>query len=132
MNINTYKHNENPTVGVLDLDGELDASNYTDAIEAAKQLFQAGTRKLVIDLSKVPFMSSAGLMAIHTITLLFRGEADARESGFRAIDPARDQIAQANVKIIQPQPQVDRVFDTVGLKRFFQFYADVDAAVKSF
>lgn len=132
MNINTRKHEADPSIGILELNGDLDASNYTDAIQSAKELFQGGVRKLVIDLSKVPFMSSAGLMAIHTMTLLFRGEADGKDTGFRAIDPTRDKAAQTRVKIVSPQHQVDQVLDTVGLKRFFQFYPDLESAINSF
>jgi anti-anti-sigma factor len=130
MNINSYKYETDPSIAVLQLDGELDSSNYLAVIDAAKKSFQEGSRKLAIDLSKVTFMSSAGLMAVHTITLLFRGEES--ETGFRAIDPERDRTAQARVKLIAPQAQVDQVLDTVGLKRFFQIFPDLDTALKSF
>ena len=130
MKINTRKHETDSSIAVLELEGELDSSNYISAIESAKGLFKEGVRKLVIDLSKVSFMSSAGLMAIHTITLLFRGEAS--EIAFRAIDPERDRTAQARVKLVSPQAQVDQVLDTVGLKRFFQILPNVESALKSF
>jgi anti-anti-sigma regulatory factor len=120
-------------VTVLHLHGDLDSSNYTDVIKKAQELFTNGTRHLVIDLEKVPFMSSAGLMALHTIALLFRGDTPV-EGGkaFRSIDPERDQEIQKHVKLLSPQSSVDRVLETVGLKQFFQIFTDLPAAANSF
>ncbi len=120
-------------VSVLHLHGDLDSSNYTDVIKKAQDLFGNGTRDLVIDLEKVPFMSSAGLMALHTIALLFRGDTPV-EGGkaFRPIDPERDKEIQNHVKLLNPQQPVERVLETVGLKQFFQIFTDLPAAVSSF
>jgi anti-anti-sigma regulatory factor len=120
-------------VTILHLHGDLDSSNYTDVIKKAQELFADGTRHLVIDLEKVPFMSSAGLMALHTIALLFRGDTPVEDGkAFRAIDPARDQEIQKHVKLLNPQQPVDHVLETVGLKQFFQIFTDLPAAVSSF
>jgi len=120
-------------VTVLHLHGDLDSSNYTDVIKKAQELFGNGTRDLLIDLEKVPFMSSAGLMALHTIALSFRGDTPA-EGGkaFRSIDPERDKEIQKHVKLLNPQQSVDHVLDTVGLKQFFQTFTDLPAALSSF
>jgi ABC-type transporter Mla MlaB component len=123
-------------VSVLHLHGDLDSSNYTDVIKKAQELFKDGARQLVIDLEKVPFMSSAGLMALHTIALLFRGDtppADAPAGkSYRSIDPERDRDIPKHVKLLYPQEPVDHVLETVGLKQFFQTFTDLTAAVNSF
>jgi anti-anti-sigma regulatory factor len=120
----------------MHLAGDLDASNYTEAIKKAQELYDGGARDLLIDLDKVPYMSSAGLMALHTIALIFAGQnLQAGESGrpkFRALDPQKDQAARAHVKLLSPQPAVDQVLDTVGLKLFFEVFTIEDTAVKAF
>ena len=122
-------------VSVLHLHGDLDSSNYTEVIQKAQELFDHDARYLVIDLEKVPFMSSAGLMALHTIALLFGGNALPDSPGgkvYRSINPERDQEIPKHVKLLNPQPAVDHVLETVGLKQFFQTFTELAAAVNSF
>jgi anti-anti-sigma regulatory factor len=120
-------------VTVIHLHGDLDSSNYTEVIRKAQDLYTNGTRSLLIDLEKVPFMSSAGLMALHTIALQFRGDTPV-EGGkaYRPIDPERDREIQKHVKLLGPQPAVDHVLEMAGLKQFFQTYTDLPAALASF
>lgn len=119
-------------VTVLHLHGDLDSSNYAQVIKKAQDLYANGTRYLVIDLEKVPFMSSAGLMALHTIALQFREDASASGKSYRSIDPERDREIPKHVKLLNPQPAVDQVLETVGLKQFFQTYTDLESALGSF
>jgi anti-anti-sigma regulatory factor len=39
---------------------------------------------------------------------------------------------QSHLKLLNPQPRVDRVLDTVGFKQFLGIYTDLEAAVASF
>ena len=121
-------------VTVLHLHGDLDSSNYTEVIKKAQESFEAGARDLLMDLEKVPFMSSAGLMALHTIALMFRGGTApaADEKAYRSIDPARDQEIQKHVKLLNPQASVDHVLETAGLKQFFHTFNTLPEAVASF
>ena len=136
MQISFSKQMGRVPVMVLHLAGDLDASNYTDVIKQAQELYDGGARDLVIDLGKVPYMSSAGLMSLHTVSLIFAGQSmGSSGSGrptFRSLDPQRDQAAREHMKLLSPQPAVDQVLDTVGLKQFFQIFSDLDEAVKSF
>jgi anti-anti-sigma factor len=121
---------------VLHLHGDLDASNYTEVIKKAQEVYENGVRDLLIDLSKVPYISSAGLMCLHTAALIFAGESvQINESGhpsFRALDAHRDLAAREHVKLLGPQPQVDQLLEIVGLKQFFQIFDDLENAVQSF
>jgi len=136
MQISSSKQAGRVPVTVLHLDGNLDASNYTNVIKQAQELFDGGARDLVLDLGKVPYMSSAGLMSLHTISLVFAGQSVQPDSSgrptFRSLDPERDQAARQHLKLLNPQPAVDQVLDTVGLKQFFAVFTDLDRAVKSF
>ena len=123
-------------VTVLHLVGELDASTYTDVIQKAQESYDGGARDLLIDLGKTPYISSAGLMSLHTVALIFAGQSlNPNSSGrptFRSLDPNRDQIAREHVKLLNPQPAVAQVLDTVGLTSFFEVFEDLEGAVKSF
>lgn len=123
-------------VTVLHVMGDVDSSNYTEVIIKAQQLYDDGTRNLLLDLANVPYVSSAGLMAFHTIARVFAGHSiQGGESGrptFRSINPKDDASAREHVKLLSPQPSVEQVLDVIGLKQFFEIYTDLKVAVQSF
>jgi anti-anti-sigma factor len=136
MEITVYQAQGRVPVTVLQPHGELDASNYRDLIAKAQEAHDSGARDILLDLSDVPHMSSAGLVALHRITVMLRGEKQP-DSGsgwedFRAIDRDLDQGLQQHIKLLQPQPAVDKVLDMVGFKKLFGIYTDQEAAIASF
>ena len=136
MLITVSKAEGRPEVTVLSLHGNLDSQDYTEVIEKAQAAYDAGARKLVLDLAGVPYMSSAGLMAIHTAALVFGGTAVQKGPGgrpsYRALDPHEDHAARLHVRLVGPQPRVAQVLETVGLMQFFDVFEDIAAAVNSF
>ena len=88
-------------VTVLTIHGDIDASNYEQVIAKARELYAAGARRLLLDLSDVPFMGSSGVVALHSIALLMRGETppdpDAGWQVFHSIDHARAGGVQQQV-----------------------------------
>lgn len=124
------------SVTVMHLMGDVDSSNYTDIIVRAQEVYNDGGRNLLLDLEKVPYVSSAGLMAFHTIARIFAGHSiKGGENGrptFRSINPKEDAQARDRFKLLNPQPAVVQVLDVIGLKQFFEIHKDLDAGVQSF
>ena len=123
-------------VTILGVQGDLDASNYQEVIDSATQAFEAGARDMLIDMSDIQFMSSSGLVALHSIALLLRGEKlpdpEFGWEAFNTLERDRERGIQEHVKLLNPQPQVDRSLEITGLKKFFEVYTDLDTAVGSF
>jgi len=123
-------------ITVMQLKGKLDGSNYSDLIGQAEKLYQNGVRNLLLDLSGLSYMSSAGIVALHTIAMLFRGErrVDQEEgwSAYHAVARDRDSGPQAHVKLLGLNDQIHKVLDTVGIITFFEYYNDLHQAVASF
>ena len=137
MQISLSKHEGKVPVTVLEVHGDIDASNYTIVIEKAQEAYNEGARHLLLDLEKVPYVSSAGLMALHTSARIFSGQLTQTKDGgrpvFRSLNPKQDTAAtKEHVKLLHPQPPVDQVLEVVGLKQFFEIYTDLDTAIKSF
>lgn len=135
LNISVEHENGRVPVAVMRLNGELDAASYLEVIERAREVAQAGTRHVVLDLSELSYMGSSGLFAIHSVAMLLRGEEPPDpEGGWGAIHAAegRDADAGANLKLLSPQPNVDRILERSGLKRYFETHTDRAAAVASF
>lgn len=123
-------------VTILGLHGSLDASNFETVIAQARDLYQAGTRHLLLDLRDMAFMGSSGLVALHSIALLMRGQTPPDpEDGwqaFHALGHDRSGGAQPNVKLLGPQPKVERTLQVTSMHTFFEIYVDLQAAVDSF
>lgn len=136
MNISVSKEQGKVQVYVIKLDGELDGQNYQDLIAKAKDIYDGGARSFLIDLSDLTYVSSAGLVALHTVALLARGEAlpdtEAGWSAIRSVGSASKSGVQKNVKLFNPRDDVKSVLDMVGFSSAFEVLTDFDEAVNSF
>ena len=126
------------SIVILTIDGDLDGSNYQEVIAKAQELYTDGTRNLLLDLEKMRFMSSAGLVALHSIALLMRGEKSPNpEEGwhaFHAIGRERDAGAgkQQHFKLLNPQPKILSNLQKTGMDMLFEIFDDREAALASF
>lgn len=126
---------DKPYVWVLRLDGELDGSSYQDLIAAAQSAALAGARNLVLEMSACSYMSSAGVMAMHTIIAKLRGDAPSEGDAWetrRAIDREQARGMQTYLALVNPTPRIVRVLELTGLIAFIPVYADVPSAVAAF
>jgi anti-anti-sigma regulatory factor len=136
MQVNFSKQEGRVPVTVMKLAGNLDASNYAEVIARAQNAYDEGARNLLIDLSEVPYVSSAGLMALHTTALTFAGHSmKSKESGrplSRSVNAQNEKAVRLHVKLLNPQPAVEQVLEIVGLKQFLDIHTDLETAVQSF
>jgi len=121
-----------PSVSVVALDGELDASNYERVIDVVRTAYASGARGLVIDMAKLRFMASSGLFALHSALRIMRGETPPDpEMGWSALH----QVAQdhdssaATVRLAAPQQAIARVLERTGMTALFGVDASRSAAV---
>jgi anti-anti-sigma regulatory factor len=123
-------------VTIMALQGELDASNYLDLVARAKDLYKAGTRDLLLELSALSFMASSGLVALHSIALIMRGEEPPDpEHGwgaFRALAKDKEGGYEPHCKLCNPQPSVAKTLKMTGFSTFLEVHADSEAAISSF
>ena len=137
MEINSQSVPGSSTLAVLDLNGELVASNYLDVIEHVRRLYTTGTRQLVIDLSDVSFLSSSGLVALHSAALVMRGdEPPSPDLGWSAFHAIASDVEQEGFEtcctLVNPQGRVRKSLEMTGFSAFLHIYDNVDAAVQAF
>jgi anti-anti-sigma factor len=135
MEVKVSKEQGKVPVSVIHIKGDLDASSYLQLVNAAQELYDSGVKHLLLDMTDMLFISSAGLASLHIVTKMFRGEKTDTDEGwntFKDIDRDRDSGMQSQVKLLNPSPEVDSVLDTVGFKHFFEVYTDLNEAVQSF
>jgi anti-anti-sigma regulatory factor len=133
LNINVAQENAGAPVAVVSLEGELDAATYLEVIATARDLVVQGTTNILFDLSGLSYMGSSGLFVIHSVAMLLRGEEPPDpDDGWGAIHQAAREETSEHLKLLSPQPQVERVLERSGMKRFFETFTDRSTALASF
>ena len=136
MNVTQSQVQGTVPVTILRTHGDLDASSFEGLIVAARQAYGQGARHMLLDLSDTPYMSSSGLVALQSIVALLRGEPlpdlEAGWASFRSLDRYREAGFEPCVKLLNPQPRVMHVLETVGFVKFLEVHTDEEMAVASF
>ena len=120
-------------VAVIGLTGELDGSNFEQVIDAGRAARDGGARRIVIDLAGLTYMGSSGLVAIHSIALLLRGqEPTSPEDGWQSLHDlgaAGTEGLDGSLTLAGPPPSIERVLDRSGMLGLFAVHADRASAV---
>jgi anti-anti-sigma regulatory factor len=136
MNISVSQAQGRVPVTVIKVDGQLDGQTYQDLIGKAQDLYNSGSRDFLLDLSDLTYISSAGLVALHSVALLTRGEElpdfEGGWSAYRSMGRSAEAGPQKHVKLLNPRSEVMGVLDMVGFGSVFDVYTNLDEAVNSF
>lgn len=128
LNITTSKVDGEIPVTVLHLSGHLHGDTESQFMRQVRQLHQEGARHLLLDLSDVEVLTSAGLRAIHNSFVLFtpRGHVD-------MINEHQDEPYKSPYfKLVCPNPNIYYVLNIAGFLQNILIYNDVEEAVHSF
>ncbi len=123
------------SVSIMHLKGSLDGNHYEYFITEAQKLYDSGARNLLVDMTGLIFLSSAGLGALHRVARVFRGEDRANmEEGWAALRAMgrESNVLQKRVKLLNPSESIQNVLDTVGFKSFFSIFPEMSEAIASF
>jgi anti-anti-sigma regulatory factor len=138
MNIIIEQLATDKPLAIMKIQGELDGRSYLSLIQQAQQLYAEGTRQLLLDLSEMAFMSSAGLVGLHTVVMVMRGQQPPdMEDGWGVMHGISREITStvqfdANCKLLQPRPHVQKTLDVTGFSEILEVFTDRETAVNSF
>ncbi len=104
---------QNGQAAVVTIVGDMDALTAEEVTQYLGTQIESGQKALVADLSRVDFMSSAGLRAILGVAKA------ARSLG-------------GDFRLADPQPGVYRTLNLAGFSSFLQIFPTVNEAVASF
>ena len=107
-------------VSVLRLEGDIDASTHKGLEEKASEVVVAGASNILLDLSGVNYMGSAGFRSIHAISNML-------ESG-----DAQGMGKSRHLKLLNPSEDVARVIKTLGFDVYLDIFSDRNEAINSF
>jgi len=121
-------------VTVLHVDGNIDSSTYEQFQSTAKKLIEEGARYLLVDLSHAPFVSSAGLRALHS---LFNDLRTRNPQADLSDDEMKKGISAGtykspHLKLLNLSPETKTAFETSGFDMYIDTFTDKNTAVASF
>ena len=105
-------------VTVFRLRGWLDAQSEEQMLEAARTAYDSGARYLLIDMSDLDTLTSAGMRALQKVYQIFT--------------PKEDQFKVAHLKLCNAPPQIYNVLGITGFLQNIPMYESTDAALQSF
>jgi anti-anti-sigma factor len=134
MEIKVSTENGRVPVTVLHVDGNIDSSTYEQFQSTAKKLIDEGARYMLVDLSHAPFVSSAGLRALHTLFNQLRSknpEADLSDEQMKKGISA-GTYKSPHLKLLNLSPETKSAFETSGFDMYIDTFTDRNAAIASF
>jgi anti-anti-sigma regulatory factor len=116
--------------------GQLDGQTYQKLIASAQDVIKGGAKNIVLDMGDLTFISSAGLVSLHVIALLLRGEAmpdlEHGWAALKSVNKSRESGIQQHVKLLNPREEIVNVLEMVGFSTFFDIFNDKQKALESF
>ena len=126
----TVTHEQN-RVTVLHVEGNTDSESSAMLQKKALEVIDGGARYLIFDLSKVPYMSSAGLRVLQEVFNKLREVApdESDKEMHRHIADGSYQLP--NLKIVNPTSEVMEVLKMSGFDMLVSIEQDLQKAIDS-
>lgn len=134
MEMKVFTETGRVPVTVIHVDGNIDSGTYAQFQDQANELMKNGARHILVDLTHVKFVSSAGLRAFHDVF-----------NQLRAFDPdsnlTDEEVKQGinagtykspHLKLLNLSPEARVAFETAGFDMFIETYTEIKSAVASF
>lgn len=115
LHIGVSREEGDKAVTVMRLSGPLDANTQKQLEDKAKDAIDAGAEYLLLDMSAVDYLGSAGMRAVHAITNM--------------LSPDDPGMHSSRLRVINPSPAAAKVFKTLGFDTFIGIHDTVDEAI---
>jgi len=130
MNITVTQDQGSVPVTVFRIEGELNSEEPLRT--QAESAHASGTQNILLDLSRVPYISSSGLRAIHSIFNLLRSSSPEESGAAMRKGIAAGTFASPHLKLLNPSKNVLEVLKTAGYDMFLEIHHDYKKAIASF
>lgn len=110
MNISERDHNG---ITIFTLEGRVDSEGAVDLDLALQAATAEDKYKLILEMSQVRYINSAGLRTLADIL-------------------TQTQRQNGDLKLVNLNPKVQRVFQIIGFDKFFHIFSSVEEALADF
>ena len=128
LNITASQIQGDVPVTILHLNGHLHGNTEAELLDRARQAKEDGSKYLLLDLSGVEVLTSAGLRAIHNIFNLFTPPSDVQIIKQHGDEPYKSPY----FKLVCPNPDVYYVLNIAGFLQNILIYNNMEDAASSF
>jgi anti-anti-sigma factor len=118
LKISSEQRQADVPVTVFHVRGWLDAQSEEQLLEAARTSYDEGARYLLIDMSELDTLTSAGMRALQKVYQIFT--------------PKEDHFKVAHLKLCNAPPQIYNVLGITGFLHNIPMYESMDVALQSF
>ena len=134
MEIKVSTENGRVPITLMHIDGNLDSSSYNEFQKKAEELIKNGARHILVDLAHSPFVSSAGLRAIHQIYKdlnTIHPDATLSEEQIK-MGVSAGTYKSPYLKLVNLSKETKLVFVTTGFDIYIEHHDDMKLAIASF
>ncbi len=120
-------------VTVFQLEGDvIDVNSYGQLEAQVRAAVETGTQNLLLDMTKVKYISSAGLRALHSIFMLLRADTAAESSETMKKGLMDGTFKSPHLKLLNPSPTVMETLRVMGFDMFLEVHHNLKDAIASF
>ena len=132
MAVSVTQENGRVPVTVVHVEGKTDSASANEFEKKVMEVIDTGARHLVLDLSKIPYMSSAGLRVLQEVFNKLRSlSADGSDKEmYRKIKEG--SFTSSHLKLLNPTKEVLEVLKMSGFDMLVSIEKDLKTAVASF
>lgn len=132
MEIKASTENRRVPVTVIEATGDIDSATHMGFQAKAEELIKGGARHILVDLTHVPYMSSAGLRALSAIFKQLRAiNSDiSEEEMLKRINAGT--YKSPHLKLLNLSKPTRTAFETAGFDMYIETFTDYQKALSSF
>jgi len=128
LNITASQIQGEVSATILHLSGHLHGNTEQQLVDRAQQAYEDGSTHILLDLSGVEVLTSAGLRAIHNIFNLLTPQSDVALIRQHGAEPYKSPY----FKLVCPNPDVYYILNIAGFLQNILIYNNMEDAVNSF
>ena len=119
-------------VTVLEVNGSIDSATYEAFQSEAGKVIEGGARNIVVDLTHVPYVSSAGLRALQAIFNQLRALDSSLNDEDLHSEIRAGTYKSPHLKVLNLSKDARAAFEMAGFDMFIDTFTDFKKAIASF
>ena len=132
MQLKVTTENARVPVTVVHTDGNIDSASYEAFLSGVEDAINKGARHVLIDLSNVPFVSSAGLRALNILLNRLRAlTPDVSDEDMKK-GISSGTYKSPHLKLLNPSKATSTTLESSGFSMFISVFHDLKTAIASF
>ena len=117
---------------ILRVKGELDSNSVTELDKELETIMSEGATDLLLDMSELEFMSSAGIRSLNTLYYQLHPTGSAEEKKAVSLGIRAGTYEAPHLKLFGPTERVIHVLRMSGLDMYLGVYDDESKAIAAF